>query len=91
MVISLILFITVTILAVFFSSFNQTMVDVNFFGYPVQGTIGLMMVLALGIGVIIGVLIMLPSVASRNWALFRHKKKIEELEEKPARKSTKKK
>jgi uncharacterized membrane protein YciS (DUF1049 family) len=91
MVISLILVVAVTILAVFFSSYNQIMVEVNFFGYPVQGTIGLMMVLAVGVGVIVGVLIMLPGVISRNWALFRHKKKIEELQQKPARKSPKKK
>ena len=91
MVISLVLFVAVTILAVFFSSYNQTMVNVNFFGYAVQGTIGLMMVLALGVGLIVGVLIMVPGVLSRNWALFRHKKKIEELEQKPARKPAKKK
>ena len=80
MIFSLILVVAVTILAVFFASYNQTMVAVIFFGYPIQGTIGLMMVLAAGVGVVLGVLIMLPSVLSRNWALFRHQKKIEELE-----------
>jgi putative membrane protein len=80
MLISLIVAVAVTILAVFFASYNPTMVSVNFFGYPVQGTVGLLMVVALGIGVIVGVLLMLPSVISRSWALMRHKRKLQELQ-----------
>ena len=80
MIISLIVAIAVTILAVFFASYNQTMMTVNFFGYAVQGTVGLLMVIALGIGVLVGVLLMLPSVISRSWALMRHKRKLEELQ-----------
>lgn len=81
MVISLILVVIVAIAAVLFSSYNQTMVEVLVFGYPIQGTIGLMMVVALGVGVVVGVLIMLPGLLSRNWALFRHRQKLAELEQ----------
>ena len=80
MLISLVIAVTVTILAVFFASYNQTMVTVNFFGYPVQGTVGLLMVVALGVGVLLGVVFMLPSVISRSWALMRHKRKLQELQ-----------
>ncbi len=54
MIISLIIAVAVTILAVFFASYNQTVVAVNFFGYPVQGTVGLLMVVALGTGCPVG-------------------------------------
>ena len=80
MLISLILAVAVTILAVFFASYNQPMVTVNFFGYPVQGTVGLLMVVALGVGVLLGVVFMLSSVISRSWALMRHKCKLQELQ-----------
>jgi uncharacterized membrane protein YciS (DUF1049 family) len=80
MLISLILAVAVTILAVFFASYNQSVITVNLFGYQVQGTVGLMMVVALGVGVLVGVLLMLPSVISRSWALMRHKRKLQELQ-----------
>ena len=80
MLISLIIAVAVTLLAVFFASYSQTMVTVNFFGYPVQGTVGLLMVVALGVGVLLDVLFMLPSVISRSWALMRHKRKLQELQ-----------
>jgi putative membrane protein len=80
MLISLILAVAVTILAVFFASYNQSVITVNLFGYQVQGTVGLLMVVALGIGVLVGVLLMLPSIISRSWALMRHKRKLQELQ-----------
>ena len=80
MIISLIVAIAVTILVVYFASFNLTVVTVNLFGYSVQGTVGLLMVVALGIGVLVGVLLMLPTVISRSWALMRHKRKLQELQ-----------
>ena len=80
MLISLIIAVIFIIVAVFFASYNQTMVAVNFFGYQVQGTVGLLMVVALGLGVLLGVLLMLPSVISRSWALMRHKRKLRELQ-----------
>lgn len=80
MLISLILAVAITILAVFFASYNQSVIAVNLFGYQVQGTVGLMMVVALGMGILVGVLLMLPSVISRSWALMRHKRKLQELQ-----------
>ncbi len=80
MIVSLILIVVVTILAVYFSTFNQAVITVNLFGYPVDGPTGLFLVLALGIGALIGVLIMVPSVVSRSWTLMKHKRRVRELE-----------
>jgi putative membrane protein len=80
MLISLVLAVAVTILAVFFASYNLTMIDVNLFGYPVRGTIGVIMVVTLGLGVLLGVVLMLPALISRSWALMRHKRKIQDLQ-----------
>jgi putative membrane protein len=81
MLVSLILAVAVTILAVFFASYNQSVIAVNVFGYQVKGTVGLLMVIALGVGVLVGVLLMLPSAISRSWALMRHKRKLQELQQ----------
>ena len=80
MIISFALVIVFTILAVYFSTFNQAIITVNLFGYPVDGPTGLFLVLALGIGALIGVLIMVPSVISRSWSLMKHRRRVRELE-----------
>ena len=80
MLIPMIFAVILAVLAVFFASYNQTMVQVTFFGAPVQGTIGLFLVLAMGLGVLIGVLLMLPGAIGRSWKLSRHDRKLAELE-----------
>lgn len=83
MLIPMIFAVALAVLAVFFASYNQTMVQVTFFGMPVQATIGLFLVLSMGVGVLIGVLLMLPAVISRSWKLSRHERKLAQLEGKP--------
>jgi uncharacterized integral membrane protein len=86
MLFALVLAVAITILAVFFANYNQTTVVINLFGYALQGPIGLFLVIALGLGVLVGVLMLLPSVISRSWTILRHKRKMEELEDTYARK-----
>jgi len=81
MIFTMIVVVIVAVLAVFFASYNQTMIDVIFFGFPVQGTTGLFLVLALALGVVLGILIMLPSFIGRSWSLSRHKKRLSALEQ----------
>lgn len=88
---SLILSIAVIVGAVFFASYNHTMTRVDLFGYVVDGEVGLFMIIAVIIGVLIGLLLMLPSVWKRSWAITRHRREIDELLQKPARKTAKKK
>ncbi len=79
---SLVIIVAVAILAVFFSSYNQTIVEIDFFGYAIHGTIGLFLIVALGIGVLLGVIMMLPSVWKRSFAIQRQRKQMEELDQK---------
>lgn len=82
MLFSLVMIVAVAILAVLFASYNPTLVRIDFFGYPVQGTIGLLLVVALGIGVLLGVIVMLPSLWKRSFAMRRQRKQMEELSQK---------
>jgi hypothetical protein len=91
MLFSLIITLLVTIGAVWFASYNHTMTHIDLFGYGIDGEVGLFIIVAIGIGVLLGVIIMLPSVWKRSWAITRQKREISELEQKPARKPAKKK
>jgi uncharacterized integral membrane protein len=80
MIISLMLAVVITILAAYFASNNLTAININLLGYAVRGTTGVMMVSALGIGVLLGIAFMLPALISRSWALMRHKRKLQDLQ-----------
>jgi uncharacterized integral membrane protein len=90
MIITLVITIVVAVVAVLFASYNHTMTQVNFFGLQVDGEVGLFIIIALGVGILVGVLLMLPSVWRRSWVLTRQRRVIDELAQKPARKSSKK-
>lgn len=79
---SLVIMVAVAILAVLFATYNPTLVEIDLFGYPIQGTIGLFLVVALGVGVLVGVIVMLPSVWKRSFAIRRQRKQMEELSQK---------
>jgi uncharacterized integral membrane protein len=81
MIISLILTIVVAIVAVLFSLQNTQVVHVTFFGYSYQGAIGVFLLVALAVGVMLGVLLMVPSLLRRDFALGRHRRRMEELED----------
>ena len=80
MIFTMIVVVIAAVLAVFFASYNQSMIEVVFFGFPVQGTVGLFLVLALALGVVLGILIMLPGMIGRSWSLSKHKKRLAQLE-----------
>jgi putative membrane protein len=80
MLLSVVLAVAFSILAVFFANYNQTVVQVSIFGYQAKGSLGVVIVVAVGVGVLLGVLVMLPSIVSRSWELIRHKRKIEDLQ-----------
>lgn len=88
---SLVMIVVVAILAVMFASYNLTMVEIDLFGYPIEGTIGLLLVVALGIGVLVGVIVMLPSIWKRSFAIQRQRKKMEEMSQKPKKPAPRKK
>ena len=82
MIVSFILTLAVVILAVVLALENTTMVQVTFFGYAVQGAIGLFMLIALGVGVVLGILLMVPSLIGRSWTVMQGRRRIAQLENK---------
>jgi len=82
MIVSFILTLAVVILAVVLALENTTMVQVTFFGYAVQGAIGLFMLIALGVGVVLGILLMVPPLIGRSWTVMQGRRRIAQLENK---------
>jgi uncharacterized integral membrane protein len=82
MIVSFILTLAVVILAVVLALENTTMVQVTFFGYAVQGAVGLFMLIALGVGVVLGILLMVPSLIGRSWTVMQSRRRIAQLESK---------
>ncbi len=81
MLISLIVFVILSVLAAYFASNNLTVIDVNLLGYSLHGTTGTLIVSALGIGVLLGVLMMLPALISRSWAVIRHRRRLQDFQD----------
>ena len=80
MVFTLILALAIAIVAVFFALENTMMVTVSFFGYAVDGSLALFILVAVGIGLLIGVLIMTPGRIKSSLSNARSRKKIGSLE-----------
>lgn len=85
MLISLIVLVVMTILAAYFATNNMTMIDVNLLGYPVRNTTGILMVAAFGVGLLLGVLLMLPALISRSWSEIRQRRKLQDLQDQQAK------
>jgi putative membrane protein len=80
MIFALILALVIAIVAVFFALENTMMVTVSFFGYAVDGSLALFILISVGLGVLIGVLMMTPGRIKSSLSNARHRKKIGSLE-----------
>jgi uncharacterized integral membrane protein len=80
MIFALILALVIAIVMVFFALENPMMVSVSFFGYAVEGSLALIILAAVGIGVVIGLLLMIPGRIKSGLSNARHRKKIGTLE-----------
>ncbi len=85
MLLSLVLFVVMSILAAYFATNNLDPITVSLLGYPIRGTTGTLIVTALGIGVLLGMVMMLPAYISRSWALIRHRRKLQDLQDQQAK------
>jgi len=85
MLISMIVFVVLAILAAYVASNNITPMNINLLGYPLRAPSGVLLVTALGVGFLLGVLLMLPAVISKSWAVIRHRRKIQDLQDMQAR------
>ena len=82
MVFSLILALAFAIVAVVFALQNPMMVTVSLFGYPFEGSLALVILMAVALGILIGVLVMTPGRIKSSLSNARHRKKIGTLEAK---------
>ena len=89
MFISLVFAVIATILAAYFASNNLSVIRITLLGYPIQQTSGILLVWALGIGVLLGVLFTLPMVVSSRWELIRQKRKMQDWQDAEGRKYAK--
>jgi len=80
MVITLIFALALAILAAIFALQNPTLITANFFGYEVESSLALFVLIGLGVGLLIGVLVMTPGRIKSSLANSRHRKNIGELE-----------
>ena len=80
MVLTLIFAFALAFGAAIFALQNPGMVEANIFGYPVQGSLALFVLIGLGIGLLIGILVMTPERIKSSLANSRHRRKIVELE-----------
>ena len=80
MLVALILALAFAIVAVIFALQNPTVVSVSLFGYPVEGSLALFILIAVSVGILIGVLIMTPGRIKSSLSNARNRKKIGSLE-----------
>lgn len=77
---TLVLALAFAILAVIFALENAVMVTMSFFGREVEGSLALFILLAVGLGIVIGMLVMVPSTIKHSLELRNNRKKIDGLE-----------
>lgn len=80
MVLFVVLGLLIAILAVIFALQNITPVTISLFFWEVSGSLSLVLLLALGIGVLIGLLIMAPSAIRHRMAASGLRKQQAKLE-----------
>ena len=80
MVFALILALAFAIVAVIFALQNPAMVTVSLFGYPFEGSLALVILVAVAVGILIGVLVMTPGSIKSSLSNARNRKKIDSLE-----------
>lgn len=72
--------LVVAILAVLFAAQNSAVVAISFFSWFTSGSLSLVLILTLSIGILIGVLIMSPAVFKRAFQSSGLKRRLKRLE-----------
>jgi len=80
MIVTLILALAIAVVAVIFALQNSMLVTVSFFGYAIDGSLALFLLLTLVVGIVIGLLVMSPGAVKRSLELRGHRKRIGGLE-----------
>lgn len=82
MTILLILALLIAIIAVIFALQNTAMVIVSFFAWQFEQSLALVLLITVIVGVLIGVLTVLPGSIRSRWRLSGQKKKMDALDKK---------
>ena len=80
MQISLIFALLIAALAVVFALQNGTPTTVTFLAWTFHGSLALILLIALGVGVLISLLVFLPAWVRDKWTITAQKKKLTELQ-----------
>jgi uncharacterized membrane protein YciS (DUF1049 family) len=80
MIITFIFAFALAFAAAFFALQNPTVVSANVFGYIIQASLALFVMVGIAVGFLIGILVMLPGRIKSGLANSRNRKKIAELE-----------
>lgn len=80
MVFALILALAIAIVAVIFALQNTAIVTVTFFSVSFEGSLALVILVAVAVGILIGALVMTPGSIKNRLANVRSRKKISSLE-----------
>jgi lipopolysaccharide assembly protein A len=76
----LILGLVIAIIAVIFALQNTATVTIGFFVWKVTGSLSLVLLVTLAIGVVIGLLFLAPSAIKNSFQVSGHRKRITSLE-----------
>lgn len=79
-IVYLILVLAVAIVAVIFALQNSVEIAISFFSLSASGSLSLVLILTLTIGILIGVLILAPSVFKRSMQFSGLKRRMSRLE-----------
>jgi putative membrane protein len=80
MVFTLILALAFALVAVIFALQNTEMVTVSFFSLSYEGSLALVILVAVALGILIGVLVMIPGKIKNKISSTRNRRKIGSLE-----------
>ncbi len=72
--------LVIAILAVVFAVQNAIPITVTFFSWKFEGSLALVLLLTLALGVVTSLLVSLPAMIKRSWVISQQKKRIEDLE-----------
>ncbi len=80
MIFSLILALLFALLAVIFALGNTEVVTVSFLTWHVEGSLALILLVSVALGILIGILLMTPRVIKQKLALSGEKKRLKNTE-----------
>lgn len=76
----LIVALLIAVVAVIFALQNTMIVTISFFAWTVTGSLSLVLLITLAIGVVIGLLVLAPSAIKNTIQVSGHRKRISALE-----------